>query len=67
MHYKQGLDIDMPSAFSLYGYMYKLLSDDDYMHNFANFDPYRQLYFEVSGWDKTEKFYYRLGYDHYHF
>ena len=65
MHYEENMENDMPSAVSLYGYMYNLLSDYEYMHKFAEFDPYRQIYFELSGWDKTEKFYYKLGYDHY--
>ena len=65
MHYNEESNIEMPDIIGLYGYMYKLLSDNDYIHNFDDFDPYRQLYFEFSNWDKEEKFYYRIGYDHY--
>ena len=42
-----------------------LLLDKNYMHKFQNFNPYRQLYFELNGWSKSNKLYYKVGIDNY--
>ena len=64
MHHKDDNNIKETNIYNLYGYMKNLLLDKNYMHKFQNFNPYRQLYLEFSGWDKEEEFYYRFGYDY---
>tara|TARA_Y100000590_G_scaffold469920_1_gene660699 strand:+ start:1508 stop:3070 length:1563 start_codon:yes stop_codon:yes gene_type:complete len=39
--------------------------DNDLDVYLLNEHPYKQFYLETSKWDKTGKFYYRLGYDYY--
>ena len=64
IHYKE--DVSPPSVMSLYGYMRNLINNKNYIEAFIDFNPYRQIYVEMSGWDKNDRIYYRLGYDYYH-
>ena len=64
IHYKE--DVSPPSVMSLYGYMRNLINNKNYIEAFIDFNPYRQIYVEMSGWDKNDRLYYRLGYDYYH-
>tara|TARA_B100000029_G_scaffold113566_1_gene105854 strand:- start:2288 stop:3925 length:1638 start_codon:yes stop_codon:yes gene_type:complete len=50
-------------------YLYKLSEISFYSNDllkYSDFSPFRQLYFEFSGWDKTDEAYYKIGFDLYH-
>ena len=40
--------------------------DSDKLMTYSDFLPFKQIYVEISGWTKNEKFYYKFGYDHYY-
>ena len=59
-------DNDTPNIIDLYGHIFGLLQRKNDIKHFVEYNPYRQIYFEFSNWDKKDKFYYRFGYDFYH-
>jgi len=63
IHYDE--DVSTPSILKLYTYMFDLISDKNYIQEFTEFNPYRQLYTEFSWWNRKEKQYYRIAYDYY--
>ena len=71
LHYNAN---DEPDNFkSLYTYLMEsmvglgnIVNNKNYISNFIDYKPYRQVYVEFSNWVKNEKLYYKVGYDYYH-
>ena len=65
---------DEPDNFkSLYTYLMEsmvglgnIVNNKNYISNFIDYKPYRQVYVEFSNWVRNEKLYYKVGYDYYH-
>ncbi len=71
LHYNAN---DEPDNFkSLYTYLMEsmvglgnIVNNKNYISNFIDYKPYRQVYVEFSNWVQNEKLYYKVGYDYYH-
>ncbi len=71
LHYNAN---DEPDNFkSLYNYLMEsmvgvgnIVNNKNYISNFIDYKPYRQVYVEFSNWVQNEKLYYKVGYDYYH-
>ena len=71
LHYNAN---DEPDNFkSLYTYLMEsmvglgnIVNNKNYISNFIDYKPYRQVYVEFSNWVQNEKLYYKIGYDYYH-
>ena len=71
LHYNEN---DKPDNFkSLYTYLMEsmvglgnVVNNKNYILNFIDYKPYRQVYVEFSNWVQNEKLYYKIGYDYYH-
>ena len=71
LHYNAN---DEPDNFkSLYTYLMEsmvglgnIVNNKNYISNFIDYKPYRQVYVEFSNWVRNEKLYYKVGYDYYH-
>ena len=46
--------------------VYCISKNENLPEHFVEYNPYRQIYFEFSNWDKKDKFNYHFGYDFYH-
>ena len=61
--FKYNEDLSEPSLFGTSGYLF---DNDDLYSSYSDFYPFKQIYFELSGWSLNEKLFYKIGYDQYY-